>query len=49
MAVVTVKVPSTSLRLLWPEEDEEGVREVGVGGVVSSRFTCGGLRNEASE
>ena len=39
MAVVTVN-PSASLFHLCPEEDEEGVREVGVEEIESSKSAC---------
>jgi hypothetical protein len=47
--IVVVKVASVSRRRLCPEEVEEGVREVGVRGIESSEFTCGGLCNEVSD
>ena len=38
-----------SLCSLCPEEDEEGVREVGVGEIESSKLTCERLCHEMSD
>ena len=49
VAVVRVNVPSASLCRLCSEEEEEGVREVGVAEMESSKLTRGGLRDEVSD
>lgn len=49
MTVVVAKIPPESLCRLCPEDDEETVREVGAGEMVSSAFTCAGLRNEVND